>query len=167
MDGSVVGIMLVSLFFSPTPAATTKNIVNLHDRLIKNYKIEEIIYDSRHILPVRWIDVDLSSQRLSAMEGNKVAFSFPVSTGKAATPTVKGKYLINAKHRYFTMRGPDYVVPKVPHTMYFYLGYAIHGAYWHNNFGTPMSHGCVNVPMHLSGKIYKWASVGTLVYVHD
>lgn len=44
------------------------------------------------------------------------------------------------------MTGPGYDLPNVPYTMYFYQGYGLHGTYWHNNFGTPMSHGCVNMP---------------------
>jgi lipoprotein-anchoring transpeptidase ErfK/SrfK len=51
--------------------------------------------------------------------------------------------------------------------MYFYEGYAIHGAYWHNRFGTPVSHGCVNLPVQQARKLYNWASVGTLVVVRN
>jgi lipoprotein-anchoring transpeptidase ErfK/SrfK len=50
--------------------------------------------------------------------------------------------------------------------MYFYEDYALHGAYWHNNFGTPMSHGCVNMNVADAGWIFDWAPVGTLVNVH-
>ncbi len=166
MASSLVGVMLVSLFFSPTPTMTATSLVRAKDALLKNYKTEDILFNSRQILPVRWIDVDLSKQRLSAMQGKKVAYSFNVSTGKASTPTPTGKFLINSKLRYTRMRGADYDVPDVPYTMYFHEGYGIHGAYWHNNFGTPVSHGCVNVPVNLAGKVFKWASVGTLVVVH-
>jgi lipoprotein-anchoring transpeptidase ErfK/SrfK len=167
METSLVGVMLVSLFFSPTPTMSAKTLTTARDMVLDKYKTEDIIYNSRQILPVRWIDVDLSEQRLSAMQGKNTIFSLRVSTGKASTPTVKGKFLINAKHRYTRMRGPDYDVPNVPYTMYFHQGYAIHGAYWHNNFGTPVSHGCVNVPVSLAGKVYKWATVGTLVVVRQ
>jgi lipoprotein-anchoring transpeptidase ErfK/SrfK len=50
--------------------------------------------------------------------------------------------------------------------MYFYSGYAIHGAYWHNNFGAPMSHGCVNMTPGEAQILYNWAPIGTEVYVH-
>lgn len=143
-----------------TSLTAAKNIV------LKNYKTEDILFNSRQVLPLRWIDVDLSKQRLSAMQGKKVAYSLSVSTGKASTPTPTGKFLINSKYRYTRMRGADYDVPNVPYTMYFHQGYGIHGAYWHNNFGTPVSHGCVNVPVNLAGKVFNWASVGTLVVVH-
>jgi lipoprotein-anchoring transpeptidase ErfK/SrfK len=49
--------------------------------------------------------------------------------------------------------------------MYFYRGYAIHGAYWHNRFGTPVSHGCVNLPVKQARNLYNWTRNGTLVVV--
>jgi lipoprotein-anchoring transpeptidase ErfK/SrfK len=49
--------------------------------------------------------------------------------------------------------------------MYFYQGYALHGTYWHNNFGTPMSHGCVNMPTPEAEWAFNWASIGTPVIV--
>lgn len=51
--------------------------------------------------------------------------------------------------------------------MYFSGGYAIHGAYWHNNFGTPVSHGCVNVRVDRAERLFNWAEVGTPVIVHE
>ena len=64
------------------------------------------------------------------------------------------------------MSGPGYFLPGVPFTMYFYKGYGLHGTYWHNNFGTPMSHGCVNLTIPDSEWLYGFASIGTLVNVH-
>ena len=64
------------------------------------------------------------------------------------------------------MAGPGYYLPNVPYTMYFYQGYGLHGTYWHHNFGTPMSHGCVNLATPDAEWLYNWASVGTLVNVH-
>ena len=64
------------------------------------------------------------------------------------------------------MTGPGYYLPGVPYTMYFYKGYALHGTYWHDNFGTPMSHGCVNLETNDAEWLYEFASVGTLVNVH-
>ena len=58
-----------------------------------------------------------------------------------------------------------YEYKNVPNVMYFYQGYAIHGAYWHNAFGRPASHGCVNVPVPFSQWIYDWAGVGTRVEI--
>lgn len=115
----------------------------------------------------RWIDIDLSQQMLYAFEGDQIVASFLVSTGTYWHPTVTGQYHIYVKYRYTLMTGPDYYLPNVPYTMYFYRGYGIHGTYWHNNFGTPMSHGCVNMQTDEAGWLYNWASVGTIVSVHD
>jgi lipoprotein-anchoring transpeptidase ErfK/SrfK len=114
----------------------------------------------------RWIDVDISAQRVVAYEGNAPVRSFIVSTGVAAHPTVLGRYHVYIKLRYDLMVGPGYYLPNVPYVMYFYQGYSIHGTYWHHNFGTPMSHGCVNMSIPDAEWIYYWASVGTLVNVH-
>jgi lipoprotein-anchoring transpeptidase ErfK/SrfK len=114
----------------------------------------------------RWIDVDISAQQLVAYEGNSPVRSFIVSTGVAAHPTVLGRYHIYVKLRYDLMAGPGYYLPNVPYVMYFYQGYSIHGTYWHHNFGTPMSHGCVNMSIPDAEWVYYWASVGTLVNVH-
>jgi lipoprotein-anchoring transpeptidase ErfK/SrfK len=69
------------------------------------------------------------------------------------------------KYRATDMRGPDYYLPQVPWTMYFYQGYGIHGTYWHNNFGRRMSHGCVNLPIDQAEWFFNFASVGTPVRV--
>jgi lipoprotein-anchoring transpeptidase ErfK/SrfK len=65
------------------------------------------------------------------------------------------------------MRGPGYFFEDVPYTMYFHEDYGIHGTYWHNNFGSPMSHGCVNLAIRDAAWLFEFASVGTLVYVHE
>ncbi len=113
-----------------------------------------------------WIDVDLTQQRLYAYAGNTVVNSFLVSTGTWLHPTVTGQYHIYVKLRYTDMSGPDYYLPNVPYTMYFYQGYGLHGTYWHHNFGTPMSHGCVNLSIPDSAWLYNFSSIGTLVNVH-
>jgi len=114
----------------------------------------------------RWIDVDLTNQRVYAYEGDVVVNAFIVSTGTWLTPTVTGEYKIYVKYRSAKMSGPGYYLPDVPYIMYFYKSYGLHGTYWHNNFGTPMSHGCVNLATDDAGWLYNWASVGTLVNVH-
>lgn len=114
----------------------------------------------------RWIDVDLTNQAVYAYEGDVVVNSFIVSTGTWMTPTVTGQYNIYVKYRSTKMSGPGYYLPNVPYVMYFYKGYGLHGTYWHNNFGTPMSHGCVNLRTDEAAWLYEWASVGTLVNVH-
>jgi lipoprotein-anchoring transpeptidase ErfK/SrfK len=114
----------------------------------------------------RWIDVDLSNQMVYAYEGDVVVNAFLVSTGKSQTPTVTGQYRIYVKYTAADMSGPGYYLPSVPYVMYFYRGYGFHGTYWHSNFGTPMSHGCINLETSNAAWLFNWASVGTLVNIH-
>jgi lipoprotein-anchoring transpeptidase ErfK/SrfK len=114
----------------------------------------------------RWIDVDLSAQQVTAYDGATPVRTFIVSTGKSRYPTVKGQFRIYIKLRSTAMSGPGYYLPGVPFTMYFYKGYSLHGTYWHDNFGTPMSHGCVNMRTPEAEWLFNFASIGTLVNVH-
>jgi len=113
-----------------------------------------------------WIDVDLTNQHVYAYEGETLVNSFLVSTGTWLTPTVTGQYKIYVKYLSANMHGPGYFLPDVPYVMYFHKGYGLHGTYWHNNFGTPMSHGCINLATGDAGWLYNWSSVGTVVNVH-
>jgi lipoprotein-anchoring transpeptidase ErfK/SrfK len=114
----------------------------------------------------RWIDIDLSSQRVTAYDGDEAVRTFIVSTGTSAHPTVSGQFRVYTKLYATDMAGPGYYLPDVPYTMYYYRGYAIHGTYWHSNFGTPMSHGCVNLYTPDAQWMFDFASIGTLVNVH-
>jgi lipoprotein-anchoring transpeptidase ErfK/SrfK len=114
----------------------------------------------------RWIEVNVSTQRLIAWEGNTPVYAVIVSTGTDEHPTITGSFEVQHKFRETRMQGDDYDVPDVPYTMYYYGGYAIHGAYWHNNFGTPVSHGCVNVAVDHARWLFSWATIGTPVVVH-
>ena len=118
----------------------------------------------------KWVDVNISTQTMVAFEGQTPVYSSKVSTGLAKYPTVEGIYRVYAKYRTTKMeggRGADYYyLPRVPYTMYFYSGYALHGADWHNNFGQPMSHGCVNLPLEAAKWMFEWAPVGTMVVTH-
>ncbi len=105
----------------------------------------------------KWIEVILSEQACIAWEGETAVRRMIVSTGTAQYPTVTGTFRIYAKLRSQTMSGPGYYLPGVPHVMYFYHGFALHGAYWHNNFGTPMSHGCVNLSLPDAAWLFDWA----------
>jgi lipoprotein-anchoring transpeptidase ErfK/SrfK len=121
------------------------------------------------------IDVDLSTQTLTAYQGDSVFLKTLVSTGKwGRTPT--GQFSIWTKFRATRMSGGSgndyYNLPNVPFVMYFYnhqiakgRGYSLHGTYWHNNFGHPMSHGCVNLPTEDAQWFYQWAEIGTPVLV--
>jgi lipoprotein-anchoring transpeptidase ErfK/SrfK len=101
-----------------------------------------------------------------AYRGTELVNSFLVSTGTWDHPTVTGQYRIYVKYEYTDMSGPGYYLTNVPYTMYFYDGYGLHGTYWHNNFGAPMSHGCVNLRTEDAQWLFEFASVGTLVNVH-
>jgi len=115
----------------------------------------------------KWIDVNLSRQRLTAYVGKKAVYSTLVSTGTSRTPTPTGRYTILDKVRSRSMSGPGYYLPGVPYVMHFRGGgYALHGTYWHNNFGRRMSHGCINLPTSAAAWVYSWARVGTPVSIH-
>ncbi|MCS6827472.1 MAG: L,D-transpeptidase [Caldilinea sp.] len=113
----------------------------------------------------RWIEVIVSEQKLIAWQGDTPVFETIVSTGKRGFETIPGEFRIYVKYEKTRMRGPGYDTPDVPWTMYYHRGFAIHGAYWHNNFGTPVSHGCVNLRVPEAKALYDWASVGTRVVV--
>lgn len=113
----------------------------------------------------REVVVVLSTQMTYAYENGVLLRSVRVSTGLPATPTVQGDYKIYAKYDAQLMAGPGYYLPGVPWIMYFYRGYALHGAYWHSNWGQPMSHGCVNMPIEESRWFYDFTSIGTPVHV--
>jgi lipoprotein-anchoring transpeptidase ErfK/SrfK len=131
----------------------------------------------------KWIEVNVTTQQVTAWEGDVPVMSFTVSTGLPHTPTVLGKFNIYWKLKSTLMIGPNYYLPEVPYTMYFYAGYALHGTYWHSNFGQPMSHGCVNLETGNAQKLFDWAgplipagqtevvasagNPGTLVVVHE
>lgn len=128
------------------------------------------------------IYVDLTNQRLLAYDGSTLVYTFAVSTGKwGRTPT--GDFKIWVKLRSTRMSGGSkalgtyYNLPNVPYTMFFYndevsksMGYSLHGAYWHTNFGHPMSHGCVNLSPDDARTLYAWTdppSIGWTTYVTD
>jgi lipoprotein-anchoring transpeptidase ErfK/SrfK len=118
----------------------------------------------------RWIDVNLTRQTLVAYEGNKPVFQTLVSSGTWNHPTVTGQFRVWLRFQSQTMDGRrlgyNYYLENVPYVMYFYNDYALHGTFWHNNFGTPMSHGCVNLPTPAAEWIFYWSQIGTLVNVH-
>ena len=119
------------------------------------------------------IEVNLTTQRMYAYQGNRLFLSSGVSTGRNGWRTPPGHYTIFRKVPLRTMRGSakgiTWNVPNVPNVMYFREGgYAIHGTYWHHDFGNGIrhSHGCVNLPLDVAARLYKWAPIGTPVWVH-
>ncbi|MFN8592459.1 MAG: L,D-transpeptidase [Thermomicrobiales bacterium] len=119
------------------------------------------------------IVVSISAEAMWAYEDGQLVNSSYVSTGVGDVPetvTPLGFHSIISKVDVQTMEGTisgqQYRVEDVPNVMYFdNLGNALHGTYWHNNFGTPMSHGCVNLPLDVAAWMYQWAPIGTPVTV--
>jgi hypothetical protein len=112
------------------------------------------------------IYIDLATQTLTAYQGDVLFAQAPVSTGKWH-PTPTGEFTVWGKFRATRMTGGQgndfYDLPNVPYVMFFSGsgvpagdGFSLHGAYWHNNFGHPMSHGCVNMRQIDAQKIYEW-----------
>ena len=142
----------------------------------------------------RWVEVDLSQQKLYAWEGDSLYLQTPISTGLPWWPTPTGEFRIWIKLRATKMEGGTgnyyYYLPNVPYVMYFendsipgWRGYGLHGTYWHNDFGTQRSHGCVNLPTEVAKQLYYWTgpvmqegkytvwssegNQGTRVVIHD
>ncbi len=139
----------------------------------------------------KWVDVSILDQALVAYEGTKPVYVTLVSTGadglgdpKETHSTVQGVFLVHTKHVTTTMDGEDvgdeFDLRDVPFVQYFTEGYAIHGAYWHDDFGTPRSHGCVNLAPVDAAWLFAWTTPdvpegwhaaltlkkGTIVYTH-
>jgi lipoprotein-anchoring transpeptidase ErfK/SrfK len=116
------------------------------------------------------IVVSVGQQMLWAYKGNKVVLSSYVSTGRTGFDTPLGSFAVLSKLPSQTMEGviggEYYNVPDVPWVLYFTnSGHALHGTYWHDNFGMPMSHGCVNLPLDVAAWLYDWAPLGASVRV--
>ncbi len=119
------------------------------------------------------IVVDRTNEMLYAYDGTTLFMQQAISVGLELTPTPTGNFYIYRKIPDAYMQGPipglsdqSYDLPGVPWDLYFTKdGAAIHGAYWHNHFGEPWSHGCVNLPPAAAEILYEWADLGTPVTV--
>lgn len=116
------------------------------------------------------IVVSISQQRMWAYEGDTMVLTSLVSTGKPGFDTPTGMFSISKKVEIQDMEGliggEYYNVTDVPDVMYFTtVGHAFHGAYWHNNFGSVMSHGCINLPMDFAAALYDWTPMSTPVQI--
>ncbi|HHH10833.1 MAG TPA: L,D-transpeptidase, partial [Sorangium sp.] len=139
----------------------------------------------------KWIDVNITKQVLVAYEGKKMVYATIVSTGEAglgdpdkSTATKRGIFRIHTKWLSVTMDsdiiGEAFELRDVPYVQYFEGGYALHGAYWHDSFGRPKSHGCINLAPEDARRLFFWtepslplgwhgarkALTGTRVFVH-
>lgn len=121
----------------------------------------------------KYIVVDLSQEILYAYDGDKLFMQESISTGLDSTPTSIGTFKVFKKTPSRYMQGPIpnvssqvYDLPGVPWNLYFTAdGSIIHGAYWHDHFGQPWSHGCVNLPPQKAKELYMWAPIGISVTV--
>lgn len=116
----------------------------------------------------KWVDVNTTTQTLVAYEGDKPVFATAVSTGLVDKEdkekdhhTPPGTFRIREKHVAATMDGDvasdgPYSIEDVPWIMYFNGSYALHGAFWHNNFGKTKSHGCVNLAPQDAKALFAW-----------
>lgn len=140
----------------------------------------------------RWLDVSIAKQALIAYQGTKPVYATLVSTGEAglgepttSKSTVRGIFRIYAKHLTTAMNstvvGEEFELEDIPYVQYFEDGYALHAAYWHDDFGIPRSHGCINLSPADAKWLFQWtepqlprgwhsvraAQSGSVVYVHS
>lgn len=109
----------------------------------------------------KWIHVDLSEQSLVAYEGDKPVYATVISSGKEGYEPPTGLFKVEQKYISTTMNATDpidgfYEVEEVPWTLYYHGGYALHGAYWHTDFGKVRSHGCTNIAPVDARWLYYW-----------
>jgi hypothetical protein len=140
----------------------------------------------------KWVDVNVSRQVVTLYEGTKPVYATLVSTGEAGLDdpkttraTARGIFRIHTKHVTATMDskvvGEEFELRDVPYVQYFHEGYALHAAYWHDVFGQPKSHGCINLAPEDARRIFFWtepqvppgwhsaskALKGTVVFIHQ
>lgn len=156
--------------------------------------VAQLRKDPEHHAPEgrKWIDVSIKRQMLVAYEGRRPVFATLISSGRGGMgdpakthATIRGIFRIHAKHVSTTMDGDEetaesFDLRDVPYTQFFHEGYALHGAYWHDEFGKPRSHGCVNLAPADAAWLFDWTDPpvppewhgavnidgGTLVWVH-
>ncbi|MGH2551888.1 MAG: L,D-transpeptidase family protein [Thermomicrobiales bacterium] len=137
----------------------------------------------------KWVEVSLNDQQLWAYQGSTLVLTTLVSTGLSPNNTSAGTFYTRLKYPKQDMKGftdetgevtitgednggddslSSYDVTDVPDVVYFSTSAeALHGTYWHNNFGNPMSHGCINLPLDVAHWFYGWAPLGVMVWVHE
>lgn len=120
-------------------------------------------------LPNKIITISLKDQSLKYFEGTQKIGEFKISSGLPRTPTPPGEYQVIVKKPLVTYKGVDYYYPNTKWNLMFKRGsagnYYIHGAFWHDKFGTPASHGCVNVSYANMEFLYGWADTGTRILI--
>ena len=139
----------------------------------------------------RWIDINVTKQTLVAYDGEKAVFATLVSTGEAglgdpesSKSTIRGIFRVDRKHITAKMSsneiGERFELNDIPFVQYFEGGYALHAAYWHDDFGVPKSHGCINLSPDDARRLFYWTEpklppgwhgvrrplTGSVVFIH-
>jgi lipoprotein-anchoring transpeptidase ErfK/SrfK len=148
----------------------------------------------------KWVDISIREQSLVAYIGKRPVYATLVSTGRGAmgpsgpysddameksSSTVRGTFMIYQKEVSSTMDGDEdqsdsFNLRDVPFVQYFHKGFALHGTYWHDDFGKVRSHGCVNLAPVDAAWLFEWTDPsvpadwhgvvnkerGTVVYIH-
>jgi len=137
----------------------------------------------------KWLDVNITKQTLVAYEGERPVYATLVSTGEdglaeGGRATKKGIFRVHTKYVATTMDstavGEEFELRDVPYVQYFEEGFALHGAYWHDSFGTPKSHGCINLTPEDARRLFYWTDppvpsrwhgsqkslTGTVLFIH-
>ncbi len=109
------------------------------------------------------IEVDLGRQRIIAYEEGRPVFTARTATGYFEGDTPTGEFRVERKqpsrHMSSNLEGNAFDLPGVPWVSYIsWTGVSLHGTYWHNNYGTPQSHGCINLTPAAAKWIYRWSS---------
>jgi hypothetical protein len=118
----------------------------------------------------RFLYVNLSQQTLSVFDNCKLVFATLISSGADPLPTYAGQFNILYKVDYTTLQPPQgsiaqYYLEGVPDFMSYYYNLGFHGAYWHDNFGAPASHGCINLSLTDIAWLYTWVHLGDRVII--
>ncbi|MEP7050669.1 MAG: L,D-transpeptidase family protein [Pseudomonadota bacterium] len=140
----------------------------------------------------KWVDISILHQTLVAYVGKRPVYATLVSTGRGGmgdpetqNATVRGTFMIYQKEVSSTMDGDEdrsdsFNLRDVPFVQYFHKGFALHGTYWHDDFGKVRSHGCVNLAPIDAAWLFEWTDPsvpadwhgavnkerGTVVYIH-
>lgn len=145
---------------------------------VDNDGLQEIIAATAYLPKLnpgsyRYIEVDLSQQKLFAYQRGDLVKEFLISSGTGWFPSPTGNFRVYRKREsarmtwFYGLDNPNnYDLPGVPNILSFLGPYTIHGTYWHNNFGQPMSHGCINMTIADSKWLYDWADLETSVIIH-
>ncbi|MHB8922600.1 MAG: L,D-transpeptidase family protein [Thermoleophilia bacterium] len=128
--------------------------------------LREDVESSFTIKPSKYIDVDLTAQRVMLYDNDQLVKTMICSSGSLATPSLTGTYAVYAKAEKVDMRGEGYFAPNVPWVLMFNGDYTIHGNYWATSFGAPTSHGCVGLPLTDAEYLFNWTPIGTIVSIH-